>query len=593
MQDKRKKCTMFTLFAGVFLFTGVFAHAQSNVTFIIDKGYDAKDREAVEAQLEHASPHAFFFLEKEYLESQSSDEKVKIQVAVRNLANEFEEVIYPQLTSFLGGIGVGPDGDSATTVLFHEMEDISGGYFNPGNLYSRAEQPGSNERNLIHLNIRKIRQPVMKSLLAHEFEHVISFYQKDKKLRQSEDVWLNELRAEYAPTYLGYDDAYRRSNLEQRVVAFVESPSDSLTEWRGGRHDYGVVGVFGQYLVGRFGHDLLKKSIQSAVTGIESIEATLQKLGHTKSFSDVFRDWVVASFLNDCSVLPQDTYCYKNPNLTPRTLKIQLSRIGEGEKVQIFPATKAWQGNWYEFTTTELKPQKLKFSFSSTDPKASFRIPYVLKRRGKPLEVHEFSVVNQKVEAQFENFGSDIFGFAPMPFHQGKRRDFTNNDPFVLFSLQVSIVKESVGEGLKEEVVLGEAVEIKEQNSSLKDSLFAQPALTKKETEKIEFVAKLQEQIIELEQQLLLLLEQKKEEAQKGFSYEWNKDLYFGLRSSKDVEALQLALQDQRVYNGPVTGNFFDLTFRGVKNFQEKHGIPQVGRVGPQTRAKLNELYAK
>lgn len=64
--------------------------------------------------------------------------------------------------------------------------------------------------------------------------------------------------------------------------------------------------------------------------------------------------------------------------------------------------------------------------------------------------------------------------------------------------------------------------------------------------------------------------------------------------SGDDVKALQEFLaQDKDVYpEGLATGYFGRLTESAVFRFQAKHGIDQVGVVGPKTRAKLNSLAA-
>jgi hypothetical protein len=50
--------------------------------------------------------------------------------------------------------------------------------------------------------------------------------------------------------------------------------------------------------------------------------------------------------------------------------------------------------------------------------------------------------------------------------------------------------------------------------------------------------------------------------------------------------------QDPTVYpEGQITGYFGELTEKAVKRFQSKYGIRVTGEVGPQTRAKLNELF--
>lgn len=61
-----------------------------------------------------------------------------------------------------------------------------------------------------------------------------------------------------------------------------------------------------------------------------------------------------------------------------------------------------------------------------------------------------------------------------------------------------------------------------------------------------------------------------------------------------DVTNLQTFLaQDTTIYPGQqITGYYGTLTAAAVKRFQTRYGISAVGRVGPQTRAKINELIA-
>ena len=59
-----------------------------------------------------------------------------------------------------------------------------------------------------------------------------------------------------------------------------------------------------------------------------------------------------------------------------------------------------------------------------------------------------------------------------------------------------------------------------------------------------------------------------------------------------DVALLQEVLStDSDVYpEGLITGYFGPLTERAVKKFQQKMGVEEVGRIGPKTLAKINEL---
>lgn len=67
--------------------------------------------------------------------------------------------------------------------------------------------------------------------------------------------------------------------------------------------------------------------------------------------------------------------------------------------------------------------------------------------------------------------------------------------------------------------------------------------------------------------------------------------LDFGAKSA-NVSNLQvfLAANPSMYPEGLVTGYFGGLTFKAVKNFQAFYGFDQVGRVGPMTMAKMNEL---
>jgi peptidoglycan/xylan/chitin deacetylase (PgdA/CDA1 family) len=60
--------------------------------------------------------------------------------------------------------------------------------------------------------------------------------------------------------------------------------------------------------------------------------------------------------------------------------------------------------------------------------------------------------------------------------------------------------------------------------------------------------------------------------------------------SGEDVRNLQQRLKNEGYYSGPVTGSFGPLTGAAIGKYQEKNGLPNVGKVGPQTLKKLNGI---
>lgn len=72
-------------------------------------------------------------------------------------------------------------------------------------------------------------------------------------------------------------------------------------------------------------------------------------------------------------------------------------------------------------------------------------------------------------------------------------------------------------------------------------------------------------------------------------SFVFSRKLIQGMQGD-DVKELQKRLNSEEVYTGPITGLFGPLTKQGVKDFQKKYNINQLGIVGPATLEKLNSI---
>ena len=74
--------------------------------------------------------------------------------------------------------------------------------------------------------------------------------------------------------------------------------------------------------------------------------------------------------------------------------------------------------------------------------------------------------------------------------------------------------------------------------------------------------------------------------------YTFTKTLVLGMKDAEVFNLQKVLSLDPAIYpEGEVTGYFGKLTEAAVKRFQKKYGIRTTGQVGPQTRAKLHELY--
>lgn len=549
--------------------------AQTN--FFISADYDALGRKEIGAVLVKTSVKAYWYVEKEWWDGMGVLQQERIKKKVDDLSLEFEENIYPVLADRLGSEwNPGIDSDPRLTVLFHQMKKDVSGYWRSDDEYYRLQGVLSNEREMVYLNADKLQDPLMKSYLAHEFTHLIVFNQKERRFGVEEEVWVQELIAELAPSLLGYDDAFRGSVLEQRMKKFLSRPTDSLTEWENELSDYASVNLFGQYLRDHYGLKVISDILQVKETGIAGLNAALARNKFPQDFAAVFTDWTIALALGNCSIEPK--YCYKNPNLqdlrvVPSTYFLPLS--GEST-ISITFRTEDWTGNWYKF----LGGHDM-FHLEFRVPKGiRARIPYLRESSDRILSIGELVIRDGVGLMEIPEFGKNVSSIVLIPTVQEKTRDFSIPAPSYTLSW-TALVKEGA------RVSQPQASETTAQQVQIEH-------LQKR-------IAELQILLNSLQAQIEALSQQKAQTIHCG---RFERDLFYGLRG-QEVYCLQEFLKKQgpEIYpEGLVTGNFLGLTKAAVMRFQEKYANEILtplglsggtGFVGELTRAKMNVLLTK
>ncbi len=543
------------------------AFSDSSEEFFVDESYDRHGRSKIDAHLQKTTNKLHFYVDSSWWEDLSSDKRSEYESIIYSLGNKFEKEIYDQITSVFGSE---PDhrisDERRISVLFHEMPSGVGGYFNSADQYSERQVQNSNERNLLYLSSNKIEEPLLPADLGHEFMHLVTFAQKNREHGVIEEVWLNELRAEYMPTFLGYDEEYEGSNLQRRVNNFKSNPDNPLTEWEGRNADYGSVTLFGQYLVDHYGVEVLEKSLKSSLVGIPSIDYALDSLGYDKSFSDIFTDWTIAVYMNDCSL--GEYYCYKNEHLSDLTIrpKTNILPFTERGSLSVGYNTKDWAGNWYRIVGGE---GHLSFRFDGNNENR-FEVPYVLckENNNKNCKLDFIDLSDDgKGEINISEFGEEYSSLTIIPSLQSRHEGFNGPNPSHYFSWEVDIKRKSEEMTREERVreLLRQIEEVKRELSYLRARIVAESLPCERITE----------------------------------------NLSVGMTNSREVACLQqiLKAQGEEIYpEGLVTGNFLSLTRDAVARFQELHkneilaplGLTSgTGYVGPSTRSFINDLITR
>ncbi|TSC53605.1 MAG: hypothetical protein LiPW39_166 [Parcubacteria group bacterium LiPW_39] len=416
-----------------------------NQTFNIDAAYDYDNRSNIKATLRQVGDRALYYVEDDWWNGLNPVDAAANNLAILNLLDEFDKTIHPRLTRVYGSEwSPGIDNELRVYILITPMKKNTGGYFNASDGFLRAQIASSNEREIIYLNSLHLNSFLMRGFLAHEFQHMISFYQKEKLRNLSEDIWLNEARSEYAPTLCGYDDIYEGSNLERRAKEFLRDPSDSLTEWRNQTADYGSINLFMQYLVGRYGEQILTKMMKADTVGIASVNQALKEMGFADNFAGVFTNWTVANYVNDCRLGDAQKYCYLSRQLTYERFHVSptLSNallIKEGTFFSYSDNTKDWAGHWYEILPADGSALNLILSFTGNNV-SNFQVPFLIYHRSgiKLIRFLKFDA-RQSASDLILDFGGSATKMILIPFNQTKTSGFSGSEPVYPYSYTVKL----------------------------------------------------------------------------------------------------------------------------------------------------------
>ncbi len=595
----RNKKHILLLFSLALLVMPGFTRALSvgdGENFFVDSSYDIQGRIRMPMTLQRVGSKALFYTENDYWRQLDSKEKNAAQSALVNLDNRFREV-FVQITSLYGlEPRPGIDNESRVYVAFHSMGEEIGGYFRT---LDQKYTGNSNKKDIVYLNIDHLTSELAPSYLVHEFTHLITYNQKNKLRDVSEERWLNELRAEYTPTLAGFDDDFENSNLKNRKEDFLNFPTTSLTEWKNEKGDYGIVNIFAQYLAEKYGVQVLTSSLKSDKTGIESLEQALERNGHDIEFSQVFLDFLIAVYANDCSLGSQ--YCFKNENLKDLTVAPQVNflPVQGSSSLAVSQRVKNWAGNWYKFTGGRKGALRVQFI---GNPDNEFLVAYLVRDFTGRYSLNFMELESdQRGRILVPGLGTDVSSVTIIPIAVTKRSGFTSNEQEVPFFFEATTItepeeleKETNGEGVSDyiqrpisEMSRGEVLAKIEELEELLSQLRSHLAVLDEQEESGEDIAGADQE-----------KETEKIEISCG---EIASDLRTGM-NNEEITCLQefLKNQGQEIYpEGLVTGYFGPLTRQAVIRFQEKYKEEVLGPwdleqgtgfVGETTRNKINQL---
>jgi hypothetical protein len=239
---------------------------------------------------------------------QADDPSVGPEV-LRDLVTMFDDRVFPVASRTIGRAR-DVDGDGRFTVLISGwLSRLAGGKYSVDGFVRGADfapglpAPFGNRCDMMYLSTALGPGPHLRTVLAHEYTHAVTFCAKsfpDPPTRPpalEEEGWLDEALAHLAEDLHGF----ARSNLDYRVSAFLSQPE----RYRLVVDDYYAADLFrshgnrgGTYLFLRwcadlYGTGLLPALVRSERRGVANLEAATGE-----RFADLYRAWSVALFLS-------------------------------------------------------------------------------------------------------------------------------------------------------------------------------------------------------------------------------------------------------------------------------------------------------
>lgn len=269
---------------------------------------DTRTYSRIQAKLVYITPHVYMYVE----DGQQVD-----LAALQASADLFERSTYPTDRNTYGSEwSPGIDDDVHLTILNAVgLGSGIGGYFSSEDEYPTSINQYSNEREMFYVSLdgEVPGTAEYNSTLAHEFQHMIHWYQHPVDLS-----WTNEGMSVLAQHINGFS----AGGVD---LAFVQQPDTQLDDWSDDINadlpHYGAGYLFMDYFAEHYGgYGVLKELLQDPASPPVNFNDVLAKHGYADRFIDVLDKWYLANYVEDPTIA-QGQYGYPTiqlPGVTPQ-----------------------------------------------------------------------------------------------------------------------------------------------------------------------------------------------------------------------------------------------------------------------------------
>lgn len=421
--------------------------AARNERLFVDQSRDSSDRADVRTEVLFSSRHARILVDSFYWNGLSDAQRAAHRADLVPLVTEFDTRIYPITRQLLGNEwSPGIDRDDRIVLLLTPMKEGIFGYARP--TIDETRQNGSNEAEIVYVNIRTLSSPRAKATLASSFAELIVYHQRAILSDVPEAPWVVAMVSSYVPTYLGYDVPVTDSQLAYELNVFRASPSTSFIEWDGGESDRAGVSLLAHFIAGRVGPEFWNNLMRAGQHGERGVTLALRESGSTDTFSSVLSAWAIANYANGTTV-DGEQYRYSQPALGFDRLRVTpeyRAPIGENNTSTSRFALGPASAQWVRYTPQTLGSNGLNSLFLDVEgfDGADTTVSYIETAIDGTSRVKTIRVRNGEGSARVDLFGTYILSVVLVPVN----RSTTSATTLMVEAYQRESDRENVEESL-------------------------------------------------------------------------------------------------------------------------------------------------
>jgi hypothetical protein len=207
--------------------------------------------------------------------------------------DQFSTSTYPIVTSVFGDPS-DVDGDGKVLFLYTELVDQVGGvagFYRSKSLFSTSDGGDGNQADMMYIGLDH-GDSFFESLLAHEFQHLISYNQHVLVHDGPSEISpINEAMSHVAEDLV---DQHTQGGNPDNVRTYTETPA-SYSILAESAHDSGVRGTaytFARSMMESFGDNVPTQLVQTSQSGIENVETV-----SGQTFEEVYETYLARMFL--------------------------------------------------------------------------------------------------------------------------------------------------------------------------------------------------------------------------------------------------------------------------------------------------------